>query len=322
MNSYGRYGAATASAEEPFFDRRGMVRVCSRLGLAFLCMLAAYQLVGGLAIGLMGRYFPAAAENSWVVWALNDAALYLVAFPLFLLLIRPLPVYPRRPGPPFTGPQAAAIVFICFAVTYLANMLSSLVVLLLGLLRGESVGNPITDFALEASPFSNLVFGVIIAPIMEEITFRGLLLQRVRGYGERFAMVVSGVFFGTFHGNLTQMLYAFLLGMLFAYVTLRTGRLRMAILLHMLINFVGIIVAQQAIAAGVWAILLMGVWVMLCLLTGVVLFLVLRRELFFFPRNPLPLGEGQKLALFFRAPGVLLYLAGILAVVVLGILFT
>lgn len=307
-----------ASSPAAPFDRRAMARVCSRLGFGLLLMIVVSQLVGGVLLWLLQSTAPSLLQNPWVIWLVNEVALYLGGFPFLLLLVYKLPVHPGREGRPFSGVQITAAVFICFAATYLANYVSLAITLLIGLLRGDALDSPM-DMVLQSSPFANLVFGVILSPLLEEFIFRGLLLRRLRGYGEGFAIFVSALFFGTFHGNLNQMLYAFVLGLIFAYVTLRTGNLRLSIFLHMLINFVGSIVAVQAIGWGAGALYLMGLWMVCSIAAGITLFCLFRKSIRLYPCELIPLREGQKLALFFKAPGVIFYLLAILVLVLLTI---
>ena len=56
------------------------------------------------------------------------------------------------------------------------------------------------------------------------------------------AMVFSALTFALFHMNLFQFFYAFGMGLIFAYVYLRTRRLRYPVLMHMIINFMGSVV--------------------------------------------------------------------------------
>ena len=65
------------------------------------------------------------------------------------------------------------------------------------------------------------------------------LLDRCSQYGEKTAMVFSALTFALFHMNLFQFFYAFGMGLIFAYVYLRTRRLRYPVLMHMIINFMG-----------------------------------------------------------------------------------
>ena len=66
---------------------------------------------------------------------------------------------------------------------------------------------------------------VVGAPIVEELTFRKALLDGLHGTHEGYAAVISGLLFGLMHGNHMQFFLAFFLGMLFAMVYQRTGRI-------------------------------------------------------------------------------------------------
>ena len=65
---------------------------------------------------------------------------------------------------------------------------------------------------------TGIMMTVIIAPILEELIFRKLMLDRIRNYGEKTAIVFSALCFGLFHENLTQFLYAFIIGLFLGYV--------------------------------------------------------------------------------------------------------
>ncbi|MBR1470444.1 MAG: HAD hydrolase-like protein [Lachnospiraceae bacterium] len=58
---------------------------------------------------------------------------------------------------------------------------------------------------------------ILVTPLLEEIVFRWLLLNRIsRVFGGRMAVVITAVFFGFYHGNLLQGTYAFLMGLVMA----------------------------------------------------------------------------------------------------------
>ena len=60
-------------------------------------------------------------------------------------------------------------------------------------------------------------YSVLLAPISEEILFRGFVLRSLRPYGKRFAIFGSAFLFAMFHGNLMQAPYAFLAGLVLGY---------------------------------------------------------------------------------------------------------
>ena len=77
----------------------------------------------------------------------------------------------------------------------------------------------------------------LAAPIIEELLYRGFILKSLKKYGECFAIVISSVFFGLMHTNLTQSVFAFFAGMVLAYVAIRYS-VKWSILMHMINNLV------------------------------------------------------------------------------------
>lgn len=89
----------------------------------------------------------------------------------------------------------------------------------------------------------SVVFGVgvilfgLISPIAEEIVFRGLVFNRMRRYySMTAAIIVSGVLFGVYHGNLVQGLYGGCMGILLSYTYERTKSFFMPCLFHAAAN--------------------------------------------------------------------------------------
>ncbi len=76
----------------------------------------------------------------------------------------------------------------------------------------------------------------ILPPILEEFVFRGLILGELMPYGKSFAIVASAVFFASAHGSAEQMIYSFAYGLLFAFIAVKTGSLKVGIIIHFLNN--------------------------------------------------------------------------------------
>lgn len=86
----------------------------------------------------------------------------------------------------------------------------------------------------------------IFAPIWEELFFRGIVLRRMLTKWQAPAsIVVSSVIFGLFHMNPGQALYATVLGALFGYAYLRTGKIVVPMMLHAVANFISFIFIVQ-----------------------------------------------------------------------------
>lgn len=85
-------------------------------------------------------------------------------------------------------------------------------------------------------PIQLAVLGVLI-PVSEEMMFRGILFKRFRErQGFWYSAICSSVFFAFMHTNMTQTVYAFLLGLILAYLYEKIGSLKAPVLLHILMN--------------------------------------------------------------------------------------
>jgi len=82
----------------------------------------------------------------------------------------------------------------------------------------------------------------IIAPVVEELIFRGLLLQGFRrNYSPLVAVLMSALLFALFHLNPWQFPATFMLGLLLGWIMLRTNNILLAILGHAIHNFMVLI---------------------------------------------------------------------------------
>ena len=72
----------------------------------------------------------------------------------------------------------------------------------------------------------------IIPGICEELFMRGMIMQPLRRYGDRFALVASAFLFAVLHQNMVQAPMAFCAGLALGWATMKTGTLWAAIFIH------------------------------------------------------------------------------------------
>ena len=97
-----------------------------------------------------------------------------------------------------------------------------------------------------ASPGWFLLAGAVVAPIVEEIFFRGFVFAGLRvAYGWKGAALLSSTLFAVIHFQPLAILPLVLLGYFFAYLYQRSGSIWPAILMHMTINSVTLGVAYM-----------------------------------------------------------------------------
>jgi len=86
-----------------------------------------------------------------------------------------------------------------------------------------------------------LLSTIIMAPIVEEIVFRGLVLSRLKKAMKLWvAIIISSLIFGLLHGQLIWIIYAFALGILMAAVAERTKSVGASVVLHVAFNSVSL----------------------------------------------------------------------------------
>lgn len=90
----------------------------------------------------------------------------------------------------------------------------------------------------------NILYGCILAPITEELFFRGVLLRTLAKSNQRFAIFASAFFFGLVHGNLQQFILAFLIGIFLAHITIKHGSIIPSVIVHMFINSVSTLIGE------------------------------------------------------------------------------
>lgn len=214
-----------------------------RIGWALAGYLLFANVIAVTLYYVAAAFFPEVTDHEAFVLLQQLVPTYLLGFPLFALLLIGMPKKaPEKKKLGFSGWIAflAVSFFLMMAGSYIAGGLMTVI----ETIRGTEITNAIDQQITESSPLSNLILIVLIAPIVEELMCRKLIIDRLLPYSEVLAVLTSGLFFGLLHGNFYQFFYAAFLGLLFSYVYVRTGNILHTIVMHMIINFTGSIIAD------------------------------------------------------------------------------
>lgn len=76
----------------------------------------------------------------------------------------------------------------------------------------------------------------VIAPVFEEFIFRGVLMDALKPYGNGFAIFVTGILFGLYHGNFSQLFYTAVIGIALGYIANVTGSVFPTTIIHAMFN--------------------------------------------------------------------------------------
>jgi len=117
--------------------------------------------------------------------------------------------------------------------------------LILMALKIDTQGSEILElFASLESPVWFFFVGAVLAPLVEEIFFRGFLFQGFRQkYGWITAALLSSAIFAAAHLDLVALIPTFILGCLLAYVYHRSNSVWPGVILHVLVNTFGLCAA-------------------------------------------------------------------------------
>lgn len=84
-----------------------------------------------------------------------------------------------------------------------------------------------------------MLYGVV-SPFVEEVVFRGFVYGRMRVYMPNvWAILVSALLFGVYHGNFVQGIYGFVMGILFTVVYEKYKNFYLPVIMHAIANLVG-----------------------------------------------------------------------------------
>ena len=238
--------------------------------------------------------------------AVNDVSVYLPGFLVIPPLLAKIPRAEKVPVDRLMFGEFVQAVLFSMGALYLFAGLTGALVTVIEQVSGIQTSNVVDDFSNMLPLWLMVLTTVIIAPIVEEVIFRKLMLDRLRGLGDLSAVLLSALAFALFHTNLYQFIYAFVLGMIFACVVLITGSIRDVVVLHMIINGTSVLTGMN-LPDFAW--MLFEVFVVLCVLSFFCLFLVNCKK-YHLEQGPLSFREGEKLQACLSSPWFWVMLVG------------
>lgn len=133
---------------------------------------------------------------------------------------------------------------------YPAFLLATLALNLLSAKWTVALGGTLPDKLLTPSVF---VGAVLIAPIAEELLFRGLLLRLFHKFGDVWAITLSALLFAFAHASLFQMPYALIAGLFLGFFAIASEGVLFPIFAHFLYNLLAFFGEGIPQAALLWS---------------------------------------------------------------------
>lgn len=214
-------------------------RTFSKLGFA-LFLFACAGIVFSLILSLVSQFVPTIAvlfSNVSIQLFFRYLHVYGLGFLLFWLVSKTLPKQQPTVQRLSFGTLFKAFC-ICYMFTYIGNITGNVVNNALH--NAMNITEIITDF-VGRNEFFSIFVPIIVAPFVEEMIFRKMLIDRTKQYGEKTAILCSAISFGLVHMNLTQFLYASGFGLVFGYIYCKTGKIHYTMIMHAVVNTLSVL---------------------------------------------------------------------------------
>ncbi len=256
---------------------------------------------------------------------------YLVAFPFSMFIIKIIADEKNSPKlkdvlrkPQASGKEIARWIvislFLVYAMSYISNILFGILQSATGIeLHAVDFTAPNTAIGR----ISNILIIMFLAPIFEEILFRGMLVKNFEKYGTWSSIIAMGITFGLFHMNYEQTLYTSVLGVCAGFLIVKTKSIYSSLLLHFCLNTIGAIqslfignIDMEKVSSGdgeyiqenisnLMPILLNGMLIFVIMIVGLIFFILElknHKDTFQLESKYPELSEKKKLGIYFSTP--------------------
>ena len=119
---------------------------------------------------------------------------------------------------------------VYFALAFWIGNFFSFLIVLMSSHKGRT---PVV--AIYESLYTDIIMTVFVAPVLEEIVFRGVIMNNLKKYGIKTAIIINSIFFALSHYNTDMIIPAFFTGIIFSYVAYKYS-IKYSILIHFFID--------------------------------------------------------------------------------------
>lgn len=279
----------------------------TKVGFAMLSYLLISQFLPMLLVALFKSFSINLLDNGWIKLLILDGAQFGVALPVVLLILKGVGKdTPKLAKHPLTAGKILHYFMLSMGLLYIFNIIGNLLNMLVSMMKGTPAANIVEQGLSGYTLLQIFIMTVVIAPLGEEFLFRHTIYRCVGQYGEKTFILTSALLFMLMHANIVQYPYTLMLGILLAWVYVRSGSIVYSILLHAGINMVGGVLSVLGMQQPIYLIFIMG-----CYLIGVVYLIsvLVKKKNRIKLRNEEPMGKDEVDAVLLN-PGIFLFTLG------------
>lgn len=199
-----------------------------------LCLLVVVRIISNLnLLSFLGEY-----GNYLLNLLLQVGFMFLLPLILFSAMKK------QKPKETFKDfnfkPISFKAVLICIAMGIIVFFLNLIVSTLFNAIISSFGYTSSNSSSMSSYPLWLFIVSIIFTGILpgfcEEFTHRGLLLSGYKKLGVVKAIIISSLFFGLMHMNIEQFFYASIVGALLGFMTVSTGSILPAMIVHFMNN--------------------------------------------------------------------------------------
>ena len=131
--------------------------------------------------------------------------------------------------------QVAIIIILLLGCQFVFNQVANIFEVALNMI-GFSAKKEVELATVGHHSIMYFLYAAFMGPLIEELVMRGGIAYRLQKYGKVFSIMFSAIVFGFFHMNFVQGIFAFLVGIILAYIAIEYS-FGWAVFFHILNNF-------------------------------------------------------------------------------------
>ena len=282
---YNYYNEQYQKQQEKKNDKKILRTMGNWFGFAIICFIVL-QLIVGTIIGLLSGVFSKLNllyddDNVSMAYQIIASVFFiLVPFVIAYVALKKKKIAGILPfGTPYNAKAAVGLTMFCVPLmifsTFAINLISAVFQEAIGITFTTGFEDP--KIVSAEGIFIAVLSTAVLPAVIEEFIIRGVVMQPLRRFGDKFAIVASALIFGIMHGNMVQIPYTLVAGLFFGYLVVATGSIWPSIILHFINNFYSVAVlavydnAGDSVGATVSA-LFIGLFVISGIIGGLIYF--------------------------------------------------
>ncbi|MBR5544343.1 MAG: CPBP family intramembrane metalloprotease [Clostridia bacterium] len=231
-------------------DKRILRKLGSHYGLAVI-IYVILSFAASFVIGLLAKKVPSLMllfedDTLSLAYSVVGSIIYIgLPFGLVFYSLKKKQYMGLLPfGTVYNKKAAATLTMLCVPIMLVSSMVVNFISLIIQEMAGMEFSSGLEDLQMPGiKGFIIATISMAVVPaIIEEFAIRGVVMQPLRRYGDKFAIVASAFIFSIMHGNMAQIPYTVIGGIYLGYLTVATGSIWPSIILHFINNMYSVVI--------------------------------------------------------------------------------